>query len=142
MRSFIHRKTFNVSFVQETFSVLNCRVKSIHAINYFQAFIFWVVDNFLKRKVFKTSPTNVALVTDASGGSDSSIKYHKASDKVSYYKNVADNTDSESDGLLSLDDVDTMADRSTRAGTTFHLIDVESSALEDAREDHGLLSAT
>ena len=109
----------------------------------FQAFIFWVVDNFLKRKVFKTAPTNVALVSDASVGSDSNVKYHKASDKVSYYNKVADHTDSESDGLLSLDEVDTVVDRSTLARGTFQLIEVESgSAPEDAREDHGLLSAT
>ena len=108
-----------------------------------QAFIFWVVDNFLKRKVFKTTLTNVALVTDPSGGSDSSMKYHKASDKVSYYNELAtEHTDSESDGLLSLDEVDTVADRSTRARGTFTLIDVDYSAPEDAPEEHRLLSAT
>ena len=70
--------------------------------------------NFLKRKVFKTTPTNVALVMDAPGGSDSSMKYHKASDKVSYYNKVAtEQSDSESDGL-------SLIGRGRHGGGSFH----------------------
>ncbi len=68
-------------------------------------------------------------------------RYHKASDKVSYYNRVLDHTDSESDGLLSLDEVDGQSDRSNGVYSS-RLVVVDSSAPEDAPEQHRLLSVT
>ena len=67
-----------------------------------QAFIFWVVDNFLKKKKWKTVHTSI-------NSNDSAMKYFKAVQKVKYYENTehADESD-ESDILLSYDEESTM----------------------------------
>lgn len=63
-----------------------------------QAFIFWVVDNFLKKKVMKISPQ---LPTPSN---ESAMKYFKAVETVKYYSKTEHADDSESDMLLSMDD--------------------------------------
>lgn len=68
-------------------------------ISIFQALIFWVVDNFLKKKAFK-KPTVAAPVENGNSG----VKFFKMVDKARYFNANATNDDSESDVLLSLDE--------------------------------------
>lgn len=66
-----------------------------------QAFIFWVVDNFLKKQVRKTTTVHHTAITS----NDTALKYFKAMDKVKYYKQVRrEDVGSESDVLLSCDE--------------------------------------
>ncbi len=69
----------------------------LNASFHFQAFIFWVVDNFLKKKKWKTAHTSV-------NSNESAVKYFKAIGKVKYYNPAGQGDDSESDTLLSFDD--------------------------------------
>ncbi|KAK2187781.1 hypothetical protein NP493_154g02000 [Ridgeia piscesae] len=64
------------------------------------AFIFWVVDNFLKRQIRTSTP--LSHPTD----NCSSLRYIRADDTVSFYRRPASDTDS--DILMATDDdVDT-----------------------------------
>jgi len=62
------------------------------------AFIFWVVDNFLKKQTYNT-------VHRASiNSNDTAMKYFKAVDNVKYYNNTEKADESESDVLLGNDE--------------------------------------
>ena len=63
-----------------------------------QALIFWVVDNFLKKKAFK-KPKATVSTTENNG-----VKYFRNLDKVKYFTGAKKPEDSESDILLSLDE--------------------------------------
>ncbi len=58
----------------------------------FQAFIFWVVDNFLKKKIRKSSNQ-----VNPINGNDSAMRYFKSSEKVRYYRKCDQTENSESD---------------------------------------------
>ena len=62
--------------------------------------MFWVVDNFLKRKIKKSLGSS----NGADSSSGSSVKYVKATNKVKYYSRTENVDGSESDVLLSLDE--------------------------------------
>ncbi|ELU04766.1 hypothetical protein CAPTEDRAFT_166869 [Capitella teleta] len=65
------------------------------------AFIFWVVDNFLKKQV-RRKTMNVQSV---STNNDSGLKYFKSMDKVKYYQKVGGAEEgSDTDVLISADD--------------------------------------
>ncbi|CAH1784250.1 unnamed protein product [Owenia fusiformis] len=63
------------------------------------AFMFWVVDNFLMRKSWKSQSMTTLVTADSSG-----VKYFKAVDKVKYYSKSEKADESESDILLSVDE--------------------------------------
>ncbi|KAI0230874.1 Store-operated calcium entry regulator STIMATE [Lamellibrachia satsuma] len=62
------------------------------------AFIFWVVDNFLKRQIRTSTPQ---LQT---GNNCSRLRYIRADDRVSYYRRPANDEDTDSDILMATDD--------------------------------------
>ena len=77
--------------------LIDCYILQI----YFQAFIFWVVDNFLKKKAFKITPQQT---TSNGGGNENGMKYFTAVETVKYYERTEHADESESDVLLSLDE--------------------------------------
>ena len=94
-----------------------------------QAFIFWVVDNFLKKQVRKTTSVHAAITNN-----DTALKYFKAMDKVKYYHKVGPEDGSESDVLLSNDEG--MSDSQYRAAGT------SSAKLTHSADDFSLLVPT
>ena len=75
-----------------------------------QAFIFWVVDNFLKRK-FKGTKT--IYVSE----NDPSVKYSKTRDEVRCYNRIERAEDMESDLLGSTDEEFDIRHRAAADGT-------------------------
>lgn len=75
-----------------------------------QAFIFWVVDNFLKRKI---KGTKTIYVTE----NDSSVTYHRRQEKAHSYNKIE--RSEESDLLASTDEE---IDIRHRSSSTDHLL--------------------
>lgn len=65
--------------------------------NIFQAFIFWVVDNFLKRR---TKDTKTIYVSD----SDHSVRYSRGEDTARLYNRIERSEDGDSDIILTDED--------------------------------------
>ena len=73
----------------------------------FQAFIFWVVDNFLKRKI---KGTKTIYVSDV----DTSVKYSKNKEEARCYNRIEKSEDFfESDIMASTDDEPDLRFRAT-----------------------------
>ena len=65
--------------------------------SFYQAFIFWVVDNFLKRQIRQTK--SLSITSD-----DVSVKYFRHNDRLKYYNHIEKSQDFEADMLLMDDD--------------------------------------
>lgn len=65
----------------------------------FQAFIFWVVDNFLKRHTKHTKTVYV-------NGDDHSVRYSRTADTARLYNRIERIDDGDSDIILTDDDPD------------------------------------
>lgn len=71
------------------------------------AFIFWVVDNFLKRQIRQTK--SLSITSD-----DVSVKYFRHNDRLKYYNHIEKTQDFEADMLLMDDDeINSDGDKST-----------------------------
>lgn len=66
---------------------------------FFQAFIFWVVDNFLKRR---TKDTKTIYVN----GDDNSVRYNRTADTARLYNRIERLEDGDSDIILTDEDQD------------------------------------
>lgn len=79
-------------------------IHNIHILILFQALIFWVVDNFLKKKVFKKPKSNLTPSENGNSSQGGGVKFFKDLDRAKYFPTSMKNDDSESDVLLSLDE--------------------------------------
>ena len=104
---------FVVPFVVNVLFFLNCKTKrSFHQtlkdLASFQALIFWVVDNLVKKKAFISQASAAASVPCSH-----STHYARASDSVNLFGNLRTQPvarrDSDLDSLLSLDETQTHA---------------------------------
>lgn len=68
-------------------------------IHLLQAFIFWVVDNFLKRRTKNTKTIYV-------NGDDSSVRYNRTADTARLYNRIERLEDGDSDIILTDEDQD------------------------------------